>query len=137
MECFRADFLEFFTKNYKICLFDWRLGTRQQIPEFQKFSWNFVISCEMLKRLVLAVFFQETSKFGYLADGCEVAIKSKHFRNFLETSYFRVEWFRADSWNSLTRNVWLWLLGGGLRTCHEIQQFQEFSWSFLIACGSF
>ena len=103
MECFRADFLEFFTKNYKISLFGWRLGTRQQIPEFQKFSWNFVISCEMLKRLVLAVFFQETSKFGYLADGWELAIKSKHFRNFLETSYFRVEFYRADFFHFFTK----------------------------------
>ena len=44
VECFTADFLQFFTKNVKIWVLIGRLGTRYQIQAFQGFSGNFLIS---------------------------------------------------------------------------------------------
>ena len=53
MEWFKADFLQFFTKNVKIWLFVGRLGTRHQIQAFQGFSGN------ALKPQKWSVFFQQ------------------------------------------------------------------------------
>ena len=38
MECFAADFLQFFSKNVEIWLLGGRLGTPHQIQAFQAFS---------------------------------------------------------------------------------------------------
>ena len=42
MECFTADFLQYFTKKRKIWLLVGRLGTHLQIQACQGFSGNFL-----------------------------------------------------------------------------------------------
>ena len=37
---------------------------------------------------IFTIFNQKTSKFGSWVNGWVLTIKSKHFKNFLETSYF-------------------------------------------------
>ena len=45
---------------------------------------------------------------------------------------FSVESFTAIFLRGLTKNVTIWLSGGHLSTCHQIQTFERFSCNFLI-----
>ena len=58
---------------------DWR-----QIHEITENS----CFCEMVYSWFFAFFYRKTWKFGFWVDGSVLAIKSKHFRDFLEISWF-------------------------------------------------
>ena len=50
----------------------------------------------------------------------------------LSKTGFPMECFTLIFCNFLQKTVKIWLLGGRLGTCHQIQTFQGFSWNFLF-----
>ena len=56
-----------------------------------------------------AIFYQDTSKFGYWVDGWVLAIKSKYFRDFPKIFYFP-KVLRLTSFGNLWRNSYIHFL---------------------------